>query len=269
MRPRKSRRAPYGAVWLVVWVCSLFACGRPSWTNVERAVLTKRIDALEDLLRQSEQEGTSLFPSDQIIVGIDESLVQECLRLGLPREEVVQARYRVRLEDAQVSFEHNFGLVRLDGRVTYIGSLEASVFAEVSLYGTVDVVELDRRSGLLHGNLSLVALEVHRTEVFVRSRTARDLADGLADLGLEALSGLAAPVEIPVQLEEKIRMTGIGPEGPVTIQPAVVPLRLNVTRVLALGGKLWVFIDVRAGEDKSAEGKGAEGNGQDAGQDKP
>jgi hypothetical protein len=59
-------------------------------------------------------------------------------------------------------------------------------------------------------------------------------------------------VTIPVHLEQEIGLPGVSGAGPVRVRAATVPLSVKVADVVAHGHRLWVALDVSAGEWKKA-----------------
>jgi hypothetical protein len=150
----------------------------------------------------------------------------------------------VRVTRAEVHFEDGFGLVRLDADAAFSDRPAAEGHALLTLYGGLDVVELDPDSGVLRGGVRVIALDARRVDVFGRrSRVAEDLVEQLGREQLDAFSALASRIEIPVQLERSVNLPAVGP-GEVAIEAAAIPLRAAVTDVKAFSGKLWVSVDV-------------------------
>lgn len=210
----------------------------------EEAVRQRQHAALESLLA----EPGPLVPFERVLVIVDQELVQHLLASAVPYEQVI-GRYRVRVTGASVRFEDGFALVRLDGRASVAEGPGAAAFADVSIYGGLDVVEIDPDAGLLRGAVTVIAVDVRRLAVLGLG-APEDAASMIEELGrerLEAFSVLASRLEIPVRLERAVTLPGVGPEGGVRIAPAEVPLELGLTQVRALRGKLWVSVHAAVG----------------------
>ena len=65
----------------------------------------------------------------------------------------------------------------------------------------------------------------------------------LGEHGLDALRDLVPPIRIPVGVEQEIDLPGVS-GGPISIPSGRLPLDAKVSRVLPLGRRLWVMIDV-------------------------
>jgi hypothetical protein len=211
--------------------------------------LTRQIEDLRGLIAAAEKG--ELLPSDRLLVAIDEQTVQDLARLALPREEVVAGsggRLRVRIEDVHVEFRDGHGLVRLEGEVFRTEGPPGEVFAELAVLGRIDGVEVDEASGGLRGRVTLAGLEVKRVGLFGEGRLRRRLLEGVAGLNPQLLSLLSESLVLPVTLEREVRIRGTGDEGPVRIQSARFPLSARVTDLLAFDERLWVVLEVDAGD---------------------
>jgi hypothetical protein len=208
-------------------------------------MLRHQIDGLQTLIAAAEK-GT-LFPKDLLMVAVDEPTVRALALLALPREQVIAGKYRVRLDKADVGFRDKWGSVRLDGRVSLAGASSDDVFAELALFLQLAAVEIDE-DGVLKGRMSVIGFEVRRFGVYGESAAGRQLLEGLAEQQADALSSLAFPITIPVQVQQLITLGGLGGlDGPVRVLPAQFPLKVTVADVSAHGGRLWIAIDIKAG----------------------
>jgi hypothetical protein len=128
----------------------------------DEAVRQRQRDGLQSLLEESERG--PLVPFDRVLVVVDQALVQDLLSTAIPYERVV-SRYRVRVTGATVRFEDGFALVRLDGRASLAASPEAAAFADISVFGGFDVTDVDPESGLLRGEVRVIAVDARRVTV--------------------------------------------------------------------------------------------------------
>jgi hypothetical protein len=146
------------------------------------------------------------------------------------------------VRSADVSFEDDVGLIRLDGRVTPVDSRVEGVFTDISVYSSVDVVDLDPESGVLRGRVKPLAFAVRRVSLYVTNPVGRRLLEQLARENVSTFEALAFPIEIPVHLEQQIDLPGAGPDGPVQFPGAVIPIALTVSQVTSLHGRLWISV---------------------------
>ncbi|MCG6921900.1 MAG: hypothetical protein LJF15_12575 [Acidobacteria bacterium] len=263
---RDSRRA----VWwrLAPWVMALapvLACepGEGPRAIISPEHLTRQIEDLHGLIRAV--EAGELLPRDRLLVAVDEQTVRDLAALGLPREEAVagtRGRFRVRVDAVDVEFRDGHGLVRLDGQVFRTTGPPDDIFAELAVLGRVDHVEVDEESGGLRGRVTLIGLELKRVGLFGESALRRRLLEGLAGLSPQILSLLSDSLVLPVQLEREVRVRGTDQKGPVRIEAARFPLSARVTDLLAFDRRLWIVLDVSAGDWtplEATEGNGSEG----------
>ena len=113
-------------------------------------MLERRREGLAALVAAA-QRG-ALLPFDKLLVVADEGLVAQVIAATLPFEHVIVGRYRVGVSRAEVRFEDGFGLVRLDGEASFADRPASEGHAELTVYGGLDVVDLDPESGVLRGS---------------------------------------------------------------------------------------------------------------------
>ena len=86
---------------------------------------------------------------------------------------------------------------------------------------------------------------------------AQGVVEHLVRDNLGSLAEIIPPFEIPVGLDQTIRIPGLK-EGPVSAAGGQLPLKLTVSQVLQINKKLWVLIDAKAGPwEKVPEAAGA------------
>ena len=205
-------------------------------------VLNRQIEGLRELVDRAEK-GT-LFPKDKLVVSVHEDLVKDVAQLALPREQIVDDKYRIVVEKIDVRFRDRWGSVRMDGRIGLAGEQKEDVYADVAIFGFLDAVEVDPETGTLKGQVRPIGVELQKLEVF--GVGVRQMIESFALQQAERLEKVTFPLTLPVRLENKIRIKGTT-EGPVRLQSAEFPLRITVADVIALDRKLWVFLDVQAG----------------------
>jgi hypothetical protein len=212
--------------------------------TAEAAVLDRRRQGLAALVAAARRG--PLLPFDKVLVVANERLVRDVVAASLPFERVIGDRYRVRVTGAEVHFEDGFGLVRLDGDASFADRPAEDARADLTAYGDLDVVGLDPRSGMLRGEVKVIAVDARKVDVMgVRASVVENLVEDLGREKLEAFSALASHIEIPVRLEQAVTLPAVGP-GEVRIDAATVPLKVSVADVKAFRGRLWVCVDVSA-----------------------
>jgi hypothetical protein len=233
-----------------VCLAGFLACRpAPLAVHAEQAVLERQRAALSALLQEA--GAGPLVPFDRVLAVVDQTLVQDLLASAIPYERVV-SRYRVRVTAATVRFEDGFALVRLDGRASLATGPEAAAFADVSVFGGLDVLELDPESGILRGEVRVIAVDARRVAVMGvgAPSDAEELIEQLGRERLEAFGALVSRLQIPVRLERAVELPAVASEKGVRIAAARIPLRASVTHVRALRGRLWVSIDAAVGAEE-------------------
>lgn len=226
------------------------ACGRDvPRVPVEETILQRQIDGLASLVAAA--ESGPLVPFDQVLVVVRQGLVQDLLTASLPFERLVDGRYRIRVEEAAVRFENGFALVRLDGQATFAQGMDQAASAHISLYGGLDVVELDATSGVLRGRVEILALDARRVDVLGLGAPVTRLVEELSRERLDAFAPVLSDLEIPVRMETELTIPALKEKG-VTIEEARIPLQAGVQDVKAFHQRLWVSITASAAEKGAA-----------------
>jgi hypothetical protein len=249
MPRRGGARGWWVAPWLVT--TTILGCGPAEGPRaiISPDHLERQIEDLHELIGAAERG--ELLPGDRLLVAVDEETVRDLARLGLPRDQAVAGtggRLRVRIDAVDVEFRDGHGLVRLDGRVYRTVGSPNDVFADLAVLGRVDSVEVDEESGGLRGRVTLIGLELKRVGLFGEGALERRLLEAVAGLSPQILSLLSDSLVLPVRLEREVGIRGTGEEGPVRIAPAHFPLSARVTDLLAFDRRLWVVLDVSAGD---------------------
>ena len=176
---------------------------------------------------------------DQAVVVIDQKFVESLLAALVPSERVVAERYRVRVERAKVSFEDGFAMVQLEGRASLAGA-EDDVYADLTVYGDLDVLRMQPSPEVLQARINVVAVEARPMELPFAQDQAKDLVEELSKAKLEEFASLASSLQFPVRQQHMFAIPAVGPRGPVRIDAAAIPFHLSVLDVTAFHGKLWI-----------------------------
>ena len=236
---RIVRRLMAGALF----VAGSLSCGRRMEARppVEELLLERQRQGLEALIAAA--RGGHLIPFDQVLVVVPQKLVQELIEATLPFEQVLEDRYRIRVETASVTFDDGFGLVQLRGRASLKD--DPSTAAEIDVYGALDVVDLDPKTGILKGRAKVIAVETRRVDVVGFPAPVRRFVDELSRERLTAFEPLLSSVEIPVKIAREIQVPEVNESG-VHIAQAVLPVEGAVVDVKAFHGKLWICASAKA-----------------------
>jgi len=196
-----------------------------------------QIESLEKLIAQAERG--ELVTTDQIAIGISEDAVKVLLNASLPQEKVVADRLRVRIESAEPIFRGNKAGLLLQAKVSSVDAPDAH--ATLELGGSLDQFRFE--NGKLLAKVSLAHFTVRESSI---GDLAADVIDGLVRANAVTIQDAIPPVEIPVQLEESIRIGGLT-EGAVVAKPGALPLDISVSQVFPVNQRLWVLLHAKAG----------------------
>ena len=160
--------------------------------SVQETLLVRQTQELGRLVAAADHG--SLFDFDGILVVVDQGLVQELLRGATPLEADVGGGFHVRVDSAEASFADGLAVVRLDGQASVAGKTAS---ADVKVYGAIDVVALDSKSGVLTCRVSVWGVEAAHADVLGIHQPVRRLTEALTQGGLALLLG---SIEIPVRI---------------------------------------------------------------------
>lgn len=230
----------------------LLACGEDAAARQRRAderVLRRQIDTLKELTAAVREN--RLIDENWLAVALDEKAVRAVIQAGLPQEALVAARFRVRVEAAEVIFRSGTGLVRL--RANVVDEKSPDRRAEVIYQGGLDDITVGG-DGRLHTRVLVDHIEVPEAQAAGSDAgVIASIADDLAGSNLEALQAMVPAVAIPVRLRQTLSIDGLG-DGPVQVRPGELPVQASVARVVPLSGRLWVFLDVKTGPWRERSG---------------
>jgi hypothetical protein len=209
--------------------------------RAEARVLERQVGNLREI-RDAARERRLVDPR-WLAVAVDESAVRLLLQAGLPQETVIAERFRVRVDAAEVSFRGGAGLLRFQALVV---DQERGVQAQVVYHGGLDDITVSA-DGRLRTRALIDDVEIPAAQDAGGDAPAiARVADLLAGANLQALQERIPALEIPVRLQQGVAVEGLH-EGPVQVAGGELPVQATVARVLPLSGRLWVFLDVRAG----------------------
>jgi hypothetical protein len=224
--------------------------GAPLPPTALEAIVRRRFDELTALVARA--EAGSLVPDgEHALIGVDERLVQSLVSTLVPAEYVIAERYRIEVQRATVAFDDGIALVRLEGRASLVGA-EQDVFADVSVYGDLDVERTQQRADVLRTRIRLLAVDAREVAVMVKTPRAKQLVEDLGKAQLEEFAALASTLEIPVRQSYALQVPAAGPGGAVRIDAALIPVQLSVLDVTAFHGRLWVSMAAAVGAAASS-----------------
>lgn len=232
--------AARGAALLTALLAGSCAGGRSeARLSAEEENLLRRSRGLEAMLEEIDRSGR-LIRLEHVLVVVRQGLIQQVLDAGLPYERVVANRYRVRVAAARVLLEDGFATLELEGRAALEDGGGAS--ADITVYGGLDVVDLDPASGVLRARAKVYAVEAKRTRVMGLEVPAGRLVEDLSKEKAEAFEALASAIEIPVRVASHVELPAVGPSGGVTIRAERIPVGAVIHDVKSFHHRLWVSI---------------------------
>lgn len=234
------RRAPAVCVALLTVIgggCHKRERPEASLARSHQAFLSGQIASLKELIRKAED--SEIVTRDQIAIGISEDVVKTLLHASVPQETVVGGRLRVRVESAQPAFQGNRAGVLFRARAASVDAPGA--FATIDLGGVLEQFKFE--GGKLLARVTLAHFAVVESSVGALGAT---VLESLVRKNLGLIQESIPVVEIPVQLEQAIRIGGLT-EGAVVAKPGVLPLEISVEQVIPVNKRLWILMAAKAG----------------------
>ncbi len=227
-----------------VLITALAGCGGSSVRErqllARRMALQHEVEGLRQMVERLSRGEPVVAPAD-VAVSIDERLLRELIAAQLPFEAEIEG-YRVRLNAVEVQLRGN-AVVRLRGVVSR--GDRPDLAGTLTALGAIEQIAIDRASGTLRAKVAIDQIEIEKA-----AGLERVLSHGaLERLGVvvrEQLLTLLAPVEIPVRVQPEVAFPALT-TGPVRIEGGALPLQVDITRVQAGRGQLWVGVSVRPG----------------------
>ncbi len=212
-----------------------------------KALLARQNRGLREMIADAERG--SLVPTDRFLVGIDEKILADLFRSQLPLDRPLGKRFVVHLDRATVLLRDKYGAITIEGDIHRRKTPERRV--AVRLLGGLGAVAVDPKTDRLSVRIAIDRLELLQAGILekVLGRSGKQF---LSDRGRGLLQDALPTLQIPVGLAHDIRVPAIQ-EGPIQLDSLVVPLRMSVEQVLAVGGKLWVTLGAEVGKVKGAE----------------
>jgi hypothetical protein len=208
--------------------------GSPPRMSVQEALLSRQNQELAKLA--SAAENGRLLDFKGLLIVVNEVLVQDLLHTVTPLDADVGNGFHVRIDAADAAFGDGIALIRMTGTASVGG---ASVGSQVTVFGTIDVVELDPVSGVLLCRVSILGVEAQDATALGDNDPVGRLTETLTRGGLSLLLG---SLEIPVSIENRLSIPAVESKR-LHIAAENLPLTIAVQQVMVFGGRLWVFVD--------------------------
>lgn len=196
-----------------------------------------QIASLETLIAQAEKG--EIVTTDQIVIGVSEELLGSLLRASLPPEMVIASRIRLRIESAEPVFRGGQAGLLFKARVSSTDVPDAS--ATLSLGGGLD--EFKFEGGKLSARVKLKHFNVLESSI---GDLGANALDSLVRANLDLIQNAIPEIEVPVQIEQAIKIGGLT-EGAVVAKPGALPLAISVSQVIPANQRLWILLRAKAG----------------------
>lgn len=222
-------------------VLSAVACGagKPEVDLTPLQAQKVRLERELDGLRESVallDAGKSIFPDDDIAIGVDQTLVRRLIAARLPVTTTI-APYTLTVDTVDVGFL-GAPTIRLTGRVAREGLL--TLEGAATLHGALVDIDVDAATSTLRARMAIDLLDIERAagiESLVSGSTLEDVAERLRLATAEQLPQL----EIPVRVQQEFTIPPLT-DGAVRLEGHRLPLGARVSRVFATEGRLWIGI---------------------------
>jgi hypothetical protein len=204
-----------------------------------------RLSARETLLSRQNQELVKLVSAAEsgtlldfkgVLIIVDQVLVQDLVHAVTPLEADVGSGFHVKIDSADAAFGDGVALVNMTGTASVGG---ASVGSQVTVFGSIDIVELNPVSGVLQCGVSILGVEAQDAKALGYNDPVGRLTEALTHGGISLLLG---SFEIPVSVEDRLAIPSVESKR-LQIAAQTLPLTIAVRQVKAFGGRLWVFVD--------------------------
>jgi hypothetical protein len=239
------RRFPLARALALAGLAALTLAGCGSGgprARAESAALRRQAATLRGLIAAVEAD--EAFSTRHVTLGIGQELVRDLLQLTLPVETLTAPDLRLRLETAEVAFESGESKVSLRGRVSRASA--PGTFADFVVHGGLHRFAVAERGGRVTARVALERVELRQAEAEgLRSELVEAVLGRVGAPALEALADQIPPLAVPVRFEHAVEHEATK-LGPFEIAPGSLRFRVAVAQVVALGGRLWVLLEVEA-----------------------
>lgn len=209
--------------------------------HARQIVLRREVEGLRKILARLERQEPMMPPGDAS-VSITDSLVRDIIASQLPFDADVD-RFHIRLQDAEVVFRGNT-IVRLLGtlHLRRLPSLEA----QVDVIGALEDLAIDPLVSTLSARVAIDHFGIEKGAGLL-STLSGSTRNELGRLIRLKIKDYLPQVEIPLRVQPTIDIPAVT-RGPVRIEGASLPLKVAVSQVTAVRGRLWVALHFEPGE---------------------
>lgn len=259
--PEKWRKS-LKAAWVIgaaVFVCafSASACKNrykgAGELHARQVLLRREVEGLREVVARLERQ-EPMLPPDDMSIAITDGLVRDMIAAQLPLAADV-GRFHVRLQDVEVAFRGN-SVVRLLGTL-HLLKLPA-LKAQVDVIGALEGLDIDPAAATLSARVAIDHLDIEKVTGLGSLLSGATLDEMARSIRLK-IEGRLPRVQIPIRVQQTVDLPAIT-KGPVRIDGASLPLKVTVSQVMAVRGRLWVALHFEPGRmTKTAPAPGITG----------
>jgi hypothetical protein len=209
--------------------------------HARQAVLRREVEGLREIVSRLERHEPMMRLADAA-VAIDDHLVRDIIAAQLPLELDVKG-YHVRLATADVAFSGH-AVVRLRG--TLAAPQRPGISAQVDVIGALDHLAVDQKGSTLSARIAIDHFGIEKAAGLESFLSDSSLSELGRSIRLQIADNLPQ-VQIPIRVQQTIDLPAVT-RGAVRIDGASMPLRVSVSQVTAVQGRLWIGLRFEAGE---------------------
>lgn len=239
----------------LAWAAGAFLAASPLFPGRGRLVeeiakLHRDTDALEDALAAA-NAGTFIGPED-VVVGVSEQAVAALFAATLPIEQTIPGflnagSVTVRIHRVSVLFDGGLGTVSVDGRAWFTHLKGVAAVAHLS--GGFSEARIDPVRHTLVARVSIDTLDARPVPGGLLEKVLRGaLLQRLNARGREAITRALPTLEVPVKLDQRLRIPPLNADPVHVIEGGSLPVAVSLTRVFASHGRLWLALRPQLGE---------------------
>ena len=206
-----------------------------------KASLQHEVDGLRDAVTRLERNETVLPPGD-VAIAVEGALVRDIINEQLPFDADFD-NYHLHLSRVEVTFQ-NSPILHLGGSL-YLRA-NPSLSADVTAVGALQNVDIDKALSTLTAGVAVDYIKIERM-AGLESVLSRGVLEELARSLRLHIAGQLPPIRIPIKVQQTIDFPPMK-AGPIRLDAASLPLQVSVSRVVAGLGRLWISVQIRAGE---------------------
>jgi len=209
--------------------------------HARTVVLRREVEGLRKIAARLERREPVVPPGDAS-VSIDDTLVRDILAAQLPIAFDVD-RFHVNLTQVDVTFRGS-PVVRLRGALTL--QARPALEAQVDVIGALEDISIDVSGSTLGARVAIDHFGIEKAAGLESVLSGSSLSELGREIRLE-VAARAPRAEIPVHVQQTIDLPAVT-RGPVRIDGASMPLRVSVSQVAAIQGRLWIGLHFEPGE---------------------